>query len=259
MTALLGGVRRLIEELGYTLVLAFESVYWLIAGRSQGQPVRLSAVVAQMVEAGVKAFPIVAMLAFAVGVSLAIQLIATLSEFGAQSQVVLAIAKGVTREFAPLITGIVVAGRTSSALAARVGSMVVAQEVDALRVMGVMPVRYLAAPPLIALLIMMPILTLFADVVAILGGGLFSIAYLDMSLAAWIAGSLDALTAEDVLQGLAKSVVSGGIVALIGVASGFGVRGGAEGVGEATTRAVVVSISCLVLANMVFTFFLNRL
>ncbi len=259
MTAFVGGARRFVEEVGYAVTLLLESVYWLFTGRSKGQPVRVSAVASHMVEAGVAAMPIVGMLAFAVGVSLAIQLIATLSEFGAESQVVLAIAKGVTREFAPLITGIVVAGRTASSLAARIGSMVVAQEVDALRVMGVTPVRYLATPPLIALLIMMPILTLYADIVAIIGGGLFSLVYLDMSLAAWISGSLDSLTADDILQGLAKSVVGGGIIALVGVTSGFGVKGGAEGVGKATTRAVVVAISALVIANMFFTFFLNRI
>ena len=139
MIALIGGARRFLEDVGYAFALLVESLYWVVRGRSQGQTVRPAAVVAHMVETGVRALPIVGMLAFAVGVSLAIQLIATLSEFGAESQVVLAIAKGVTREFAPLITGIVVAGRTASALAARIGSMVVAQEVDALRVMGVTP------------------------------------------------------------------------------------------------------------------------
>ncbi len=109
--------------------------------------------------------PIVALLALVIGVMLGIQFVAALSEFGAQSQVVVAVAKSVTREFGALITAILVAGRSGSALAARIGSMSVSQEVDALAVIGIDPVRYLAAPALIAMLLMLPVLTVFADAV----------------------------------------------------------------------------------------------
>ncbi len=251
-------IHRSVEALGYAGLLLLESFYWLLLGWRQEQRVRPAAVAEQMVQTGVQAIPIVVMLAFTVGIMLAIQLIVTLAEFGAQSQVVLAIAVSVTREFGPLITGIVVAGRTASALAARIGSMVVSQEVDALRVIGIAPVRYLATPPLLALLIMMPVLTVIADVAAILGGGLYSAPRLNIELAAYMAQSLEVLAVEDVRQGLVKSVVFGLLIALVGVASGFTVRDGAEGVGRATTRAVVLAISSLVVADMVFTWFLNR-
>jgi phospholipid/cholesterol/gamma-HCH transport system permease protein len=255
---LLGPVRDLLVGFGYATALLAESLLWLAVGGRRGQPVRAGPIAAEMREIGVAAVPIAAVLAFTVGVSLAIQLIYTLREFGAESQVVLAIAKGVTREFGPLITGILVAGRTASALAARIGAMVVSQEVDALRVIGIEPVRYLVAPPLLALLVMMPIVTLFADAVAILGGGIYSVAHLDLTLKAYLLASVDALVVEDILQGLAKSVVFGLVIAVVGVGSGFSVRGGAEGVGRATTRAVVLAISWLVVTNMVFTFFMNR-
>lgn len=251
-------LRRAVEGFGYAGALIGESLYWLVRGRRRGQAVKLGAIVAQMQEIGVRAVPITAVLAFMVGVSLAIQLIYTLSDFGAESQVVLAIAKGVTREFGPLITGILVAGRTASSLAARIGAMVVSQEVDALRVIGIEPVRYLVAPPLLALLVMMPVVTILADGAAILGGALYSIGRLDLSLGAYLLATVDALTRDDILQGLAKSVVFGLVIAVVGVGSGFSVRGGAEGVGRATTRAVVLAISWLVVANMVFTFYLNR-
>ena len=251
-------LQRAVDGFGYAGALVGESIYWLFMGRTQGQPTRLSALFRQMVDAGVTALPIVCGLAFTVGVSLAIQLIYTLSEFGAESQVVLAIAKGVTREFGPLITGILVAGRTASSLAARIGSMVVSQEVDALRVIGISPVRYLVVPPLFALLVMMPILTFLADASAIFGGALFAVGHLDMTLWAYLLASVDALTMNDIFQGLAKSLVFGLIIAIVGVSCGFSVKGGAEGVGNATTRSVVLAISWLVVTNMVFTYFLNR-
>ncbi len=251
-------VHQAIEAVGYAGLLLLESFYWLFWGWRQEQRVRLSAVVEQMVQTGVQAIPIVSMLSFTVGIMLAIQLIVTLGEFGAQSQAVLAIAVSVTREFGPLITGIVVAGRTASSLAARIGSMMVSQEVDALQVIGIAPVRYLSTPPLLALLIMMPVLTIIADVVAIIGGGLYSAPYLNVELSAYLWQSLSVLGVEDISQGLIKSVVFGLLIALVGVASGFTVRGGAEGVGRATTRAVVLAISTLVVADMVFTWYLNR-
>lgn len=251
-------VLRGVEWFGYVGALILESGYYLLMGRVRGQPVKTAPIFAQMMEVGVRAIPIVSVLSFAIGVSLGIQLIFNLREFGAESQSILAIAKGVTREFGPLITGILVAGRSASALAARIGSMVVSQEVDALRVIGVMPVRYLVVPPLLALLIMMPVLTILSDFMAIMGGALYSLGFLDMDLWAYLMATIDTLTRDDIMQGLHKSVVFGAIIALVGVSSGFSVSGGAEGVGRATTRSVVMSISWIVIADMIFTFFQNR-
>ncbi len=248
----------LVEEFGYYLALTVESLYWLCWGAVRGQPVRLAATVAQMRETGVAAAPIVFMLSFAIGVMLAIQGIHTLRQFGAETQVVLGIALSVTREFGPLITGILVAGRSGSALAARIGSMQVNQEIDALCVMGISPVRYLAAPAVLALLVMVPALTLFADLTALFGGAVFCSLELGMSHVAYWDEAISFITVDDIMQGLVKSVLFGLIVALVGISNGFSVSGGAEGVGRATTRAVVLSICYLVLADMLFTYFLNR-
>lgn len=247
-----------VGALGYAGSLLFESIGYMLFGGRMGQRLRLRMVIEQMRQIGVDALPIVATLALTIGLMLAIQLISTLREFGAESQVILAVAVSVTREFGPLITGILVAGRSGSSLAARIGSMVVSQEVDALRVIGVEPVRYLVAPALIAMLIMLPALTLLADAVAIFGSALYSSSHLDLSISAYVVQSVEALGSRDLFEGLAKAAVFAVLICLVGTSSGFSVAGGAEGVGRATTRAVVWSISCIVIADMVFSYFLNR-
>jgi len=247
-----------IERLGFAIRLLLDSIYWLIFGRKYNQKLRLSQVVEQIRVIGFDALPIVMALSFVVGVMLSIQLLYAFSDFGAESQVLLAISKSVTREFSPLIIGIIIAGRSGAALAAKIGSQVVSQEIDALRVMGVVPVRYLVLPPLLGLVISMPLLILMADFMAILGGAFFSIESLDMSLTAYLQESYEVLLVNDVMQGLVKSVVFGVIIALVGATTGFNVTGGAEGVGRATTTAVVASIACIVVADMIFSYFLTQ-
>lgn len=247
-----------IGGLGYAASVLVESLYYLTLGRFRGQHVRAAAIFEQMRVIGVDAIPIVSLLSITVGLMLAIQFIAALRDFGAETGVIIAIAKSITREFGVLITGILIAGRSGSALAARIGSMTVSQEVDALAVMGVDPVRYLAAPALAALLIMMPCLTLLADAVAIFGSGLYAGPKLDMSLFNYLQQTLDLIKPRDLLEGLGKSVVFAILITLVGVCTGFSVSGGAEGVGRATTRAVVWSITAIIIADMAFSFFLNR-
>ncbi len=258
ITRLGRGAVETVQSLGYAGALLGESLYYAAVGWRQGQPVRPRAVFEQMRQTGVDAIPIVALLSFTVGIMLGIQFIAALGEFGAESEVVIAVAKSVTREFGALITGIVVAGRSGSSFAARIGSMNVSQEVDALAVIGIDPVRYLAAPALLAMLVMVPTLTILANVASLLGAALYCSPIIDVSLPAYVVQTLDALEPRDIWEGLSKSVVFAILITLVGVSTGFGVTGGAEGVGRATTRAVVVSISALVIADMIFSFFLNR-
>jgi len=248
----------LVQGLGYAGSLFVESLWFAISGFRRGQPVRPSAVVEQMRQVGVDAIPIVGMLSFTVGLMLGIQFMAALGDFGAESQVLVAVAKSVTREFGVLITGILVAGRSGSSFAARIGSMNVSQEVDALGVMGIDPVRYLAAPALLAMLVMLPLLTIIANVMAIFGAALYCAPVLDITPAIYISQTLAVLDPGDLWQGLAKSVVFAVLITLVGVTTGFGVSGGAEGVGRATTRAVVYSISSIIVADMIFSYFLNR-
>ena len=247
-----------VEGTGYYFALLVESVVWIIVGPFYKQPGRIPSVFNQMMTIGIAACPIIFILSFSIGVMLAIQMIYNLKTFGAESQVVVGVALSVTREFAPLITGILIAGRTGSALAAKLGTMQVNQEIDALRVMGINPIRYLVSPALLAMLIMVPTLTFFADIAGLLGGALYTGVEIGLSFSAYIDRTVAVLMVGDVMQGLFKSLIFALIITLVGTSNGFSVTGGAEGVGKATTRSVVLSISFIVIADMIFTYFLNR-
>lgn len=247
-----------VEEIGNCGVLLAESVFWVVMGPKYRQPVRLGSIVAQMMEIGIRAVPIIAMLAATIGVMLAIQGIHTLRLFGAESRVTVGIVLSVTREFAPLITGILVAGRSGSALAARLGTMKINQEVDALHVMGINPVRFLVAPALFAMVVMVPILTFFSDLVGLYAAGLYVGFELGISMAGYIDQVREILTNDHLMHGLGKSLIFAVLIAVIAVVNGASVSGGAEGVGKVTTRAVVQSISAIVVTDMIFAFVVTR-
>lgn len=247
-----------IAEFGYACGLFVECFFWLVAGKQRRQAVRMSAVFQEAMNIGVNAALIVSLLCFAVGIMLAIQGIETLKKFGAESTVIMGIAISVTREFSPLIVSILVAGRSGSAITARIGTMQESQEIDALQVIGISPVRFLATPILMAMLIMLPTLTILGDLMGILGGAVYTSLDLNINMAAYAERTLDILTVDDIRQGLIKSLVFAAIIALVSLINGFQVTGGAIGVGKATTRSVVLSISLVILADMVFTYLLNR-
>lgn len=262
---LLNGVERIgrsaargFEAVGFGASLFLQSAFWVVMGRRRRQPVRTGPIASEMMEAGVRAIPIVSVLSLTIGLMLAIQGINALQQFGAEHQVTFGVALSVTREFAPLITGIVVAGRSGSALAARIGTMMIRNEVDALRVMGISPVRFLVVPSLVAMLIMVPCLSLLADFVALLGAGLYISGTLGMTLGVYSDQVIAALTVDDVIHGLIKALLFGGLTAIVGVVNGATVEGGAEGVGRATTRAVVQSIAVIILTDMIFTYATTR-
>ncbi len=247
-----------VDELGFGATLFGESLFWLFLGGRRKQPVRLSSIFAQMMEIGIFAIPIVSVLAGTIGIMLAIQGIYTLRMFGAESRVTLGIALSVVREFAPLITGILVAGRSGSALAARLGTMRINQELDALQVMGISPVRYLVVPALVAMTVMLPCLTIWADIVALLSAGLYVSGELGMSLGAYVGQVTSSVKTNDIWHGLGKSVIFAMLITIVGVVNGASVRGGAEGVGRMTTRSVVHAISAIVITDMIFVFMVTR-
>lgn len=245
-----------VEDFGYAALLLGESLFWILLGRWWQQPVRVGAIFAEMMQIGVLAIPVLSILAFANGAMMAMQGIYTLRDFGAESQVIDGLATAVTREFGVLIAGIVVAGRSGSAIAARIGTMQMAQEIDALRVMGVAPVRYLVAPILVAFIVMMPMLTVLSDTMAIVGGGVICYLELHIGFGTFLDQVWAALVPADIWQGLSKSLVFGVLITLVATANGFSTSGGAEGLGRSTTRSVVLCISAIVVADMIFTFFL---
>jgi phospholipid/cholesterol/gamma-HCH transport system permease protein len=248
-----------VTEVGLATMLLVESLTWTVTGRMRQQPVRLAAVAKQAVEMGLGAVPIVFVLSFAIGMMVAIQGIYSLSIFGAESKVTFGVALSVTREFAPLITGILVAGRSGSALAAQLGTMKINEEIDALTVMGINPVRYLVAPSLLAMLLMLPCLTWFADCVGLLGAGIYISADLGMSFAAYLNDLREVCKVGDILHGVGKSLLFALLITVVGVVNGVGVKGGADEIGRVTTRAVVHAISAIVVADMIFAFLATRL
>jgi phospholipid/cholesterol/gamma-HCH transport system permease protein len=241
-----------LEEMGRHGVMIAESLYWLIIGPRMNQPVRLGAVFSEMMEIGVRAIGIIGIMAAAIGAMLAIQGIYSLKIFGAEGHVVVGVAFSMVREFAPLITGILVAGRSGSALSARLGTMKINQELDALEVMGINPVRFLVVPSLLASLVMVPVLTFMSMALGLYAAALYVNAALGMSLAAFFDQTVDVLSVDDLTHGLGKAAIFGILIALIGVLNGFLVKGGAEGVGKATTRSVVQCISAIVVTDMLF-------
>ena len=251
-------VASAVSQVGFAASLLGEAIFWFFAGRRLRQPVRVPAVVEEMMNVGIRAIPIVSVLSATIGIMLAIQGIHTLMIFGAESRVTIGIGLSVTREFAPLITGILVAGRSGSALAARLGTMTINQEVDALRVMGISPVRFLVAPPLLAMLIMVPALTFWADLVGLLGAGIYVSLDLGMSLTAYWDRIFEVVTVDDLFHGLGKSAIFAVLITLVGVVNGATVSGGAEGLGRATTRAVVQSIAAIIVTDMLFVFVVTR-
>ena len=251
-------VLRGLDEFGLAVALLGESLFWLAMGSRRRQKVRFSSIVTQGMEIGIQALPIITILSGTIGMMLAIQGIYTLKTFGAESRVTLGVALSAVREFSPLITCILVAGRSGSALAARLGTMRINQELDSLTVMGISPIRFLMVPALVAMVVMVPLLTLWADLVSLFAAGIYISGELEMSLAAYADEVLSLLRLNDLMHGLAKSGIFAVLVTVIGVINGANVTGGAEGVGRMTTRSVVHAISAIVITDMIFAFMVTR-
>jgi phospholipid/cholesterol/gamma-HCH transport system permease protein len=166
-----------------------------------------------------------------------------------------------TRELGPLITAVIVIGRSGSAFAAEIGTMKVTEEIDALETMAIDPVHFLVTPKFLAMMVMLPCLTIWANFMGVLGGSLFGVTQADFTFGRYIQASLDALFVRDIVTGLIKSVMFGITITAVGCYEGLSTTGGAEQVGRSTTRAVVVSIFLVILVDLVFTalfFFMSQ-
>jgi phospholipid/cholesterol/gamma-HCH transport system permease protein len=229
------------------------SLYWLLLGPFRGFPLRGHETARQMVRVGVNSIPIVFLVNFFVGVTLAITVSDILEGFGVTEYTSAALGVGFWRELAPLLTGIIMSGFVGASLAAEIGTMKVGEELMALEGMALNPVRVLGVPRLLAVVVMVPVVTLLGDVFGIYGGYVVCIGLLDITPTLFYDKMIEALAEKDIWVGGLKSVVFGGIVAIVGLAQGFQVRGGAEGVGRATTNAVVYGIILIIVADCVLT------
>jgi phospholipid/cholesterol/gamma-HCH transport system permease protein len=219
----------------------------------RGTRIRLSAFAHQMVRVGVRSIPIVVLVQIFIGVILALNLAPTLSDYGQLERVADVVAIAVVRELGPLISAIILSGFAGASIAAELGAMVEGEEIKALRAHALDPIRFLVVPRLVATTVMMVGLTVLADVVGVFGGFLTSTWVLDVSPSLYIQSTRDILTLGDYFTGLFKGGVFGAVIASLACYEGLNVRGGAEGVGRATTTTVVKSIVSLIGADAIFT------
>ncbi|MGD9764043.1 MAG: MlaE family lipid ABC transporter permease subunit [Candidatus Binatia bacterium] len=210
-----------------------------------------------MQRSGYEALPIVSLISFLMGLITGFQAAVQLRQFGADIYVANLVALSITRELGPLMTAIIAAGRSGAAFAAEIGTMKVSEEVDALAAMGLDRTRFLVTPKVLALLLMLPCLTLYADVVGILGGLFVAVLQLDIPAVVYLRQIKLYMDMWDVNQGLVKAVVFALLIALVGCLRGFEAREGAESVGRITTSAIVSGIFAIICADAVFTVLFN--
>jgi phospholipid/cholesterol/gamma-HCH transport system permease protein len=216
-------------------------------------PIYWSLILQQMLRIGYFSLPVVGLTAFFTGGVLALQIYIGGNRYGAESIVPQIVVLGITRELGPVIAGLMVAGRVSAAIAAEIGTMRVTEQIDALTTLATNPMKYLVVPRLIAALITMPILVAIADSIGVFGGYVVSTESLNFNGAVYIKNTVDFMTRSDVNSGLYKAAVFGIIIALMGCYNGFHSKGGAQGVGTATTNAVVSASILILAANYVLT------
>ena len=210
-------------------------------------------------QTGINALPIVGMISFLVGVVLAYQGADQLRQFNAQFLTVNMVGISVLREMGILLTAIVVAGRSGSAFTAQIGTMQVSEEVDALRTMGLDPMEVLVIPRVAALVITLPLLTFFADLMGLLGGGVMCVLLIDMTFGQYVGRLNDVVTATQFWVGMVKAPVFAGLIALVGCFEGLRVTGSAESVGQMTTRSVVEGIFLVIIADALFSVLFSML
>lgn len=248
-----GTVTNSLSYIGSLASLGGQAAYCTFVAPFYGKPLRLRRAISQAMDVGVRALPILSLITFFIGLILALQSAYELRKFGAINYVASAVAISMSRELGPLITAIVVIGRSGSAFAAEIGTMQVTEEIDALETMAISPIRFLVAPKFLAMVVMLPCLTIWANSMGILGGALFGVAQADFTLARYVQASVDALFLRDITSGLIKSVMFGVTITAVGCHEGLSTGAGAEQVGRSTTRAVVMSIFLVIVVDLVFT------
>lgn len=243
----------LLASIGEYITLIF-SVTWLTIKR----PPQWSLIRDQMYEIGVRSLPVVAVTGFSTGMVLAAQSFFQLADKGLASATGLMVTKAMLVELGPVLTAFMVTGRVGAAICAELGTMRVTEQIDALSSMAVNPLRYLVAPRFIAGTLMLPLLTIFSCSMGIIGGYLIAVSYYGMSPIAFLDPLPDHITTFDVLSGLIKGFVFGIIIITISCYRGMATRGGAAGVGRATTNSVVICYSVIFIGNFLLTVGLNN-
>jgi phospholipid/cholesterol/gamma-HCH transport system permease protein len=242
---------KALEDMGRMLSLLFSSVYWLF-----GPIFRFRLIFKQMEFVGVNSTVVIILTGCFTGAVLAFQTFYGFRKFSAESLVGATVALSLTRELGPVLTGLMVTGRVGSAMAAELGTMRVTEQIDAMYTMAVEPVKYLIVPRIVAAILMLPVLTIICDFIGILGGYFVGVKLLGINSGIFLSKIYEIVKFDDIYNGLIKSVVFGLILALVGCYKGFYTEGGAEGVGKATTQAVVLSSVLILMSDYMLTSFL---
>ncbi|HEX9758057.1 MAG TPA: ABC transporter permease [Nitrospiria bacterium] len=248
-----------LELLGAQTSFFFEEIgrisrlFWDSLRLSFIPPLNLRLIIKQMENIGVNSIPVVLITAISTGMVLALQSYNGFRRFNAESLVGTVVALSMTRELGPVLTGLIVAGRAGASMAAELGTMKVTEQVDALTTMAVNPIKYLIVPRVISAIIMLPVLTIFSDLIGITGGYFVSVQVLDVNPTIYLRRTTDFLELGDIYGGILKALVFGLIISTISCYKGFNTEGGAEGVGRATTGAVVISSMLILISDYFLT------
>ncbi|HEY5576958.1 MAG TPA: ABC transporter permease [Deferrimonas sp.] len=261
-TARQNGAVRIAELLGervYSMVLDLGAIFTLfvqVVSWAVRPPSEIRNIVKQMEEVGVRSLPVVLVTAAFTGMVLALQSYSGFQRFGATSFVGSVVALSITRELGPVFAGLMVSGRVGASMAAELGTMKVTEQIDALVTLATNPIKYLVVPRVVAATIVLPVLVVFADLLGILGGYFVSVYLLGANPYVYTAKTYQYLEFKDIYTGLVKAAVFGTLIALISCHHGFVAQGGAEGVGRATTRAVVASSMMVLVSDYFMTSFM---
>jgi len=246
-------VLNALAYLGSLATLSTRAAYYTVVAPFRGRPIRMQRAISQAMQCGVRALPILSLITFFIGLILALQAAYELKRFGAMNFVASAVAISMSRELGPLITAIVVIGRSGSAFAAEIGTMKVTEELDALETMAINPVHFLVTPKFIAMAIMLPCLTTWANAMGVLGGMVFGVSNAGFTALGYLHATADALFLRDIVSGLIKSFMFGITITAVGCQEGLSTGAGAEQVGRSTTSAVVISIFLVIAVDLIFT------
>lgn len=216
-------------------------------------PYKNKRIIEQAKKAGYDSFPIVSLVALFIGFIFALQTAYFMQRIGSEIYIASLVALTVVRELGPVVTALIVAGRVGASNTAEIGSMQVTEQIDALETLATNPVKYLVVPRFVALSIMLPVLTLYANIIGILGSYLICVVKLGITSSMYMQVTFSSLLYKDLFTGLFKSWIFGMLIALISCYEGFNVEGGAEGVGKATTRSVVFTFIMIIAADCFFT------
>lgn len=245
---------KVFRELIDFALLVTDTFYFCWSGiLKRSERIRWNSVIEQMVRIGLESLGIITLISFLVGLTVALQSAAQLRQFGANIYVANLIGVAMTREMGPLMTAILMAGRSGASIAAEIATMVITEEVDALRTMGIHPIRFLVVPRFLGITLTQPLLTVMSDCLGIVGGFLVAVIYLQLGAGAFYNQLIGALELKDIFTGLIKSVSFAWIIAFVAAHRGFKVKGGAEGVGIATTMSVVQAIFAVIAADAFFS------